>query len=182
MPFPVSGWNTPLPKIDLSDDHLKAIGRATVEWSRLEEIVETTVWRFARLELDSQDLLKGREIPLGSALTAHLRLDAWLGQISSLSDAVLKQKSLLNRIAYLIKDTRKLQTNRNILIHARWKPHSGTYAIHAVTARAKIVSGFYIPTLRDIEMFWDTTEVLANRWSRLRYDLTVPVAYYYQRI
>jgi hypothetical protein len=93
MPFPTSR-NRQLPKIDLSDDHLKAIGRATVECARLEGLVEATVWVLADLEQAQLPPVAGVAEPVGRALTTHGSLLSWMKLIAVLIDAVIVDKEM----------------------------------------------------------------------------------------
>lgn len=111
----------------LSDEHYNAIGRVAAAWTRLETVIELGIWSCS-------------EIPIRQArvFTADMRIKPRISTLLIFGHRKFENDvSAKQRFDDLIKQVRKLEDQRNRIIHAEWQYSDAPNAAAAIRARPR---------------------------------------------
>lgn len=121
----VAAYNYDLPA---QKDQLEAIGKVVAEWSYMESLVDTAIWKFAYLDQDT-----------GSAITAHITLPNRLFILRSLYDLFYKNSNLSKKLGSICENISQLSRQRGETVHALWvRGDHGSPMAYTVRARGKL--------------------------------------------
>lgn len=181
MPFPYTGRDSPLPKIDLSDEHLKAIARIALEWSRLEAMLESLLWELMQLGAGVGGLT--REHIVGRAVTTHLNFDMRVNAIRAFTIEIAgldgPPTKTFNEMAARMD---ALRVQRNLIVHGEWIwGHGEPYFVDR-KARGKGITSepkTYDPAA--MEALRSDIEKASSRLRAFSWDIQEPTRQFYRR-
>jgi len=96
-------------KVPVSDDHLKAIGKVTVYFSLLEQVISTLIW----------DLINPHEQRLGRTITVKMLFRNKIELLRKLCRYRLKDERL-DEFKELLTRCSAAATERNKIMHSLW--------------------------------------------------------------
>lgn len=138
----------------LSEDHLRAIGRITVNFSQLEATLRLIIWSYSGLETQRT----------GQILTSELSFRKLLVVFESLVYEHWPIEDRLDALKPLMDEGRKLNDRRNQIIHSMWT--SGGSPNEALRTKPRQKKGYQlIPetlTVEQLDFEADRMEKLAN--------------------
>jgi hypothetical protein len=113
--------------VPLTDDELRAIGRISVNFNALENVISAVVWTFV-----------GPDPMLGVLLTAGESFDRLLSKFKQLAHYRLSEPQHLDLISGWLPKVRSVQQQRNRILHSAWlepKDRSTGIVAYKITVR-----------------------------------------------
>jgi len=117
-------------EISSRDDHLKAMGLITVNFSLLENTIAFIIW-----------LLLGLDQQTGQIITSELSFRRLLELFSSLCRNKKNDKVTLEKLKTLLKRIEHAEQERNKIIHSMWTAGNDEETITRFKITAKIRNG-----------------------------------------
>jgi hypothetical protein len=119
--------------VNLSPEHLQAIGKVAVRWAELEDTLSSIIWDLANLDR-----------PMSLAITTHLSERTRADICTTLADTILHQKSLAKTLRkHIDKIITQIYPKRNAVIHSVWgySIDEGISTILPIKARGELKIG-----------------------------------------
>jgi hypothetical protein len=170
-------------ELELNDEHLISIGKITVNFSTLEQIVSFFIWNL--IEIDKVFVNIITEIPsdergwiefyistrqgleqthgnkLGRIITAELSFRQKTDLLSSVYREKCNNPSELAELDTVLTRIAQVEQKRNTVIHSFWTPYSGVSSIDRIKATAKrkdkglkmVIESTSVKDLEDIANF-----------------------------
>ena len=144
----------------VTDDHLRAIGRVVVQWSRTERVIMDSLWEIATGHSFEKS---GSDAIISLALVTGLEPRTSLGILKAVFHSRHPNKS--ENLNALVDALAKLLRKRNIVAHGRWtkgnRPHTIECASFISSGELRVEIHAYTP---------EELNELAERISRKTFE------------
>ncbi len=101
-------------EVPIPDEHFRLIGRITVHFALLEDVISRFIWHFI-----------SSEQRLGQIITAELSFRGLLALLSSLHKHRVTDPETLAELDKLLKQATRAEEKRNLIIHSCWAGDEG---------------------------------------------------------
>lgn len=120
-----------LPKLQIPDDHLKALGLVIVEWNRLEQMLDCVIVSLMGYPWGD---------PRGNAICVHSTFPQKWQVLQVLLSFMPSTSYPTIRLTPIIPELEKFNKKRNELVHTKWALIEGVVKTGSVTARKKVAA------------------------------------------
>ncbi len=142
----------------IPDSHYATIGKVAANWSVLEKLAESAIWRFARCDDEAGACITSQIYSLDGRLKALISLLKWRG----LGDGLVAK---LNKLA---ADSPGLGEQRNRIVHDPWNVSaSGVPQRLQITAQKTLVMGFQPMPTDEVKKVADRIAIFIDRFETL---------------
>ena|SRR5437660_7946644 len=147
--------------VTVPDEYLVEIGKASVQWSLLESVLDLCMIKLAGYtEVE----------PRAAAIFAHMTFPVKLDVFAAMVDSILEDYPQLDEYQDVLKPVREAQKARNRIAHGKWNYENGVVTIAHLTARGKVKTSIEPITIDELK----TAAYLIGKASIRVWKLVVP--------